>query len=128
MIEKVKVSKRSPRMSIRVYESGEIRISAALSRRMGLKHGDRVALFRSTRHTGYPELYIGKNDNGDCEVYKRNDRGHECRVNMKEYAGILLNGTGRKGLFPVGEVVKVNGNEYFTIIQRNVIQDVQKAR
>lgn len=111
---------------IRVYESGEIVITAMLAKSMNLHPGDRVAIFKEKNPSSCEELYLAKSETG-IEVRQRRNRGNQrtCCIYSKQYAGTILKGD-KKGIYRIGEKVNKNGVDYFTIIyKRNYGDKIQ---
>ena len=57
----IEITSRAPDCKIRAYDTGEIVLSAPLTRRMRLKDGDHVQIFMC-RSNGFEEMFIAKCD------------------------------------------------------------------
>lgn len=119
MIKRVQLKSRAPILSMRVYSSGEIVLNAELSKRMQLKEGDKVSLFKDD--STWPEIYIAKIENGDCVATKMN-ACNAFRIYSKEYAQMLLNEKD-KGMFRIGSSVIEDDTELFCVIYKKNYHD-----
>ncbi len=120
MIKRVQLKSRAPILSMRVYSSGEIVFNAELSRRMQLKEGDRVSLFKDDT-SSWPEIYIAKIECGDCVATKMN-ACNAFRIYSKEYAEMLLNGID-KGMYRIGSSIFKDEAELFCVIYKKNYHD-----
>lgn len=114
-MEQIPVKKRC--RGVRVYNSGEIIITAQLAKDMNVRPGDKVALFAEQPKGSCPEIFLAKTETGIEVRHRRGGRKNQrtCCIYSKEYAGKLLRGS-KKGIFRIGEIITKDGVNFFTII------------
>lgn len=111
----IEITSRAPDCKIRAYDTGEIVLSAPLTRRMRLKDGDRVQIFMC-RSNGFEEMFIAKCDNpSGVPVKRRTKRDRSLRIFSKRATSILLKDE-PKGIFRIGETIEKEGKELHTIL------------
>lgn len=111
----IEITSRAPDCKIRAYDTGEIVLSAPLTRRMRLKDGDHVQIFMC-RSNGFDEMFISKCDESSgLEARRRTKRDRSLRIFSKRAASIMLNDKS-KGIFKMGETVKKGDKELHTIL------------
>lgn len=105
------------RLGLRVYESGEIVITAPLARKMKITEGEGVKLLFCDVSKSR-ELFLTKSDRGvKTKLRRKGTNTVSLRLYSKEYANALLNGA-KKGIFRIGETVSHEGQNYFTVIYK----------
>lgn len=111
----IEITSRAPDCKIRAYDTGEIVLSAPLTRRMRLKDGDHVQIFMC-RSNGFDEMFIAKCDESlGLEARRRMKRDRSLRIFSKRAASIMLNDRS-KGIFKMGETIKKGDKELHTIL------------
>ncbi len=102
-------------MALRMYQSGMFVITAGLARKMGVSEGSHVKMFMCNKSREY---YLTKADSG-VELKRKNRTGQSYTLvgYAKAYTDELLKGD-TKGIFRIGEKVRKEDIDYFTIIYK----------
>lgn len=106
--------------NIHVMESGQIRLSALLVKRMGVKPGDKVSFYYVEEGFEPPELYIAKSTIGFklLKVNPKFEKTTSLRCHSKQITELLLTNEQCADTFKIGGIISQDGIDYYTVIHR----------